>query len=253
MKYDSEIRRVWIDPVAHEKLWAWTRMAKGEVSMLGLVEEADGGPAITDLFLTRQNCSAASTDMDQADVAKLLFDLASAGLEGQLRAWVHSHADMACFWSKTDDDCIEGLGGEPYIVSLVVNRKGETRARVDVFKPVRFVVDELPVQLRVPGLGLGEECRREFLAKVNEAPLFPPLGLHMPGSFVHDAQGTADPFGCARDHRPFAALDLEEMEEAVRRGEMTVDEYIAATEGDGFIDPFVDAVENREVNHARRT
>ena len=233
MKYASGIHQVWIDLAAHEKLWAWTRMAKGEVSMLGLVEDGDGGPAITDLFLMKQTCTGASTDMDQTDVARLLFDLGAAGVEGQLRGWVHSHASMDVFWSKTDDDCIEGLGGEPYIVSVVVNKRGDVRARVDVFRPVRFTIDELPVKLRVPDLGMEAQCRAEFAAKVDEAPAFP--AFNWLADRVRCQQNDLLP---TRD-RPFAMLGIDEMEEAVRRGEMTVAEYIAATEGDGFGDPFL--------------
>ena len=240
MKFNTTVQCVWIDLAAHEKLWAWTKMARGEVSMLGLVEDAPGDPVITDLFLMKQSCTGASTDMDQADVARLLFDLGTDGLEGRLRAWVHSHASMDVFWSKTDDDCIEGLGGEPYIVSVVVNRKGDMRARVDVFKPVRFVIDDLPLKLRIPDLGLQEQCRAEFNAKVNEAPVFPSfssLGAGRTG--FPGLQGQDDLFG-SRGQRPFAMLDLDEMEAAVRRGEMTVQEYIEATEGEGYIDSFVD-------------
>ena len=244
MKFNTAIQCVWIDLVAHEKLWCWTRMAKGEVSMLGLVEETPEGPAITDLFLMKQTCTAASTDMDQSDVARLLFDLSATGTEGNLRAWVHSHADMATFWSKTDEDCIEGLAGNPYVVSLVVNKKGDVKARVDVFGAVRFTIDELPVKLRVPDLGLEGQCRAEFVAKVDEAPTF---------AFGTDRLG-GQPFSlfAPRNDRPFAMLDLDEMEEAVRRGEMSVQEYIEATEGDAFMDPFVDRCETREVNDGRR-
>jgi hypothetical protein len=250
MKYQSQIQQVWIDLAAHEKLWAWTKLAKGEVSMLGLVEDTPAGPAITDLFLLRQTCTSATTDMDQADVAKLLFDLAAAGLEGQLRAWVHSHATMDVFWSRTDDDCVEGLAAEPYCVSVVVNKRGDVRARVDVFRPVRFTIDDVPVKLRTPSLGLEEECRREFLVKVNEAPIFPALSFPLGGQ---PGPGMADLFGERQHRRPFAMLDIDEMEAAVHRGEMTIDEYMQATGDDGYMDPFVDAGEPREVNNARGT
>jgi len=240
MKYQCAIDQVWIDLAAHEKLWAWTKMAKGEISMLGLVDDPPEGPAITDLFLMKQTCTSASTNMDQAEVGRLLFDLGSAGLEGQLRAWVHSHGTMDVFWSATDDECIEGLGGEPYIVSVVVNRKGDVRARVDVFKPVRFVIDDVPVKLRVPDMGLEDECRREFMAKVNEAPATPAAFSLSFNSRQHTMFGLpeTDMFGGRRHHRPFAFLEIDEMEEAVRRGEVSVDEYL--TEGDTFVDPFVE-------------
>ena len=253
MKYTSAITQVWLDLAAHEKLWAWTRMAKGEVSMLGLVEDGDGGPVITDVFLMRQTCTAASTDMDQADIARLLFDLGAAGIEGQLRACVHSHAEMAVFWSGTDDKCIEGLGGDPYIVSLVVNRKGDVKARIDVFQPIRFVIDDVPVKLRVPDLGLEEPCKAEFMAKVTEVHAFSTLGIGLPGSMLSGLPSNEQPdlFGSRLHRRSFAMMDLDEMEAAVYRGEMSVDEYMRATGDDSFIDPFVDNGEPGEVANGR--
>ena len=241
MKFQTSIQNIWIDPVPHEKLSAWTRMAKGEVSALGLIEDAQTGPVITDVFLVKQTCTGASTDMDQADIATLMFDLAAAGQEARLRAWIHSHANMDVFWSKTDDDTIEGMQADPYFVSLVVNKRGDVRGRIDLFRPLRVIIDDVPVKVRMPDLGLEAECRAEFNAKVDEAPLFPAFGLPINGQ-QHLMAGFPDTdlFG-TRSHRPFAMLDLEEMEEAVRRGEMTVQEYIEATEGDAFIDPFVDA------------
>ena len=232
MKYNSAIQQVWIDLVAHEKLWAWTRMAKGEVSMLGLVEDGLGGPAITDLFLVRQSCSSASTDMDQDAVGKLLFDLGAAGMEGQLRAWVHSHAAMDVFWSRTDDGTIEGLGGEPYIVSVVVNKKGDVKARLDVFKPVRFVIDDVPVKMRVPDMGLEEQWRREFEEKVAESTMG---SLFMMPADNRDQPGLFD----ARTAEAHAFPDFDDLEAMVRRGEISVDDYFRAVDGDCWVDPVV--------------
>jgi len=249
MKYHSAISQVWIDLVAHEKLWAWTRMAKGEVSMLGLVEDAADGPAITDLFLIRQTCTSSSTDMDQGDVARLLTELAAEGIEGQLRAWVHSHAEMEVFWSNTDDRCIEGLQGNPYTVSVVVNRKGDVRARIDVFHPIRVVIDDVPVNLRVPNMGLDAYCASEFQAKVVEVPQMPPMRSFNGMSPLFPCDRQMEMFTGSTRGRSFVGMDIDDLEAAVYRGDLTVDEYIELTEGRGFIDPFPDP---QEVLHDRR-
>jgi len=249
MKLTTDIRQVWIDLVAHEKLWAWTRMAKGEVSMLGLVEDADSGPVITDLFLMRQTCTSSTTDMDQGDVARLLTELATEGIEGQLRAWVHSHAEMDVFWSGTDDRCIEGLQGNPYTVSVVVNRKGDVRARIDVFHPVRVVIDDVPVNLRVPDMGLSAHCASEFQAKVVEVPMMPPLRSLGSMSPLFPCDSQMEMFAGSTRGRALVGMDIDDLEAAVYRGDLTVDEYIELTEGRGLGDPFPDP---REVLHDRR-
>jgi len=176
MKFQSQsIQQVWLDPAVSEKIWNWVDIAKGEVSMLGLVEECEDGPLVSDIFLVKQRCTSASTEMDPDDIARLMFDLAAAGLEGGLRAWIHSHGEMGTFWSQTDDDTIEGFGFEPYAVSLVVNKKGNIKARLDLFEPIRCTIDDIPVRLRLPGLNLEDACRSEFKVKVREE-LMPAIG-----------------------------------------------------------------------------
>ena len=160
MKLTTDIRCVYMNPAAHEKLWAWTRLAKGEISMLGLVEEIEGQPCIVDLFLVKQTCTPASTDMDQDAVAKLMVELAAKGQSDQLRAWVHSHGTLDVFWTNQDESTIEDLAGDPYLVSVVVNKSGLVKARVDLFKPVRITVDDVPVEVLVPDMGLESECER---------------------------------------------------------------------------------------------
>jgi hypothetical protein len=47
----------------------------------------------------------------------------------------HSHVDMRVFWSKTDEECIEeALGLFPQLFSIVVNVRGEYKARLDIGK-----------------------------------------------------------------------------------------------------------------------
>jgi hypothetical protein len=186
--------------------------------------------------------------MDQDDVARLLTELAAEGVEGQLRAWVHSHADMEVFWSNTDDRCIEGLQGNPYTVSVVVNRKGDVRARIDVFHPIRVVIDDVPVNLRVPDMGLSAHCASEFNAKVVEVPMMPPLRT-FGGMTPFGGDGQVEMFAGSTRGRAFVGMDMDDLEAAVYRGDLTVDEYIELTEGRGLGDPFPDP---REVFHDRR-
>ena len=240
MKMTTDIRRVWMDPAAHEKLWAWTRMAKGEVSMLGLVDEVEDQPFITDLFLVKQTCTPASTDMDQDAVAKLMVELAADGRSDQLRAWVHSHGTMNVFWSNQDDSTIEDLAGDPYLVSVVVNRKGEVRARVDVFRPVRVTVDEVPVEVLVPSMGLEPHCAKEFREKVKEESLAGPMTLGRPlvntMPWRYNNKDQPDLFSHHDDLVP-GLYTPQELEEMARSGEISYEDFLAGmAEWDEFED-----------------
>ena len=229
MKYYASITALMIEPVAYEKLWTWTRVAKGEFSCLGLVEESDEGPAITDLYLIKQESTSTNTDMDQADIARLLVELAQDRKEGQLLAWLHSHGSNGVFWSQTDEDTIDGLAFEPYAVSVVVNKRGEARGRVDVFEPFRFTVDDLPLKVRVQPQGLDKECEREFKAKVREDHDFG-LGRRSLGRYGHvlTNQQSPGPSGS----RALDASNVNELNTLLETGQITFGEYTAVLYGD---------------------
>ena len=233
MKFTTDIKRVYMDPVAHEKLWAWTRLAKGEVSMLGLVDEVDGQPYITDMFLVKQTCTPASTDMDQDAVARLMVELAADSKSDQLRAWVHSHGTMNVFWSNQDDATIEDLAGDPYLVSVVVDKSGLVKARVDLFKPVRVTLDDVPVEVLVPDMGLESQCAKEFKDKVKEEPLATPMSFGrplvntMPWRFNNQEDQELIPRHDDLVPGLYTPLELEEM---ARSGEITYEDYLAGME-----------------------
>ncbi len=256
MKVQTGIRAVRIDLVARQKWDHWVALAKGEVGALGLVEDTDDGPVVTDLFLVKQVCTQASTDLDPDDVARLMVEMEAEGRADQLRAWFHSHGTLNVFWSGTDDRTIAGFCSDLPFVSIVTNKRGEVRARVDLFQPVRITLDELPVEVRLPDPCMEEECRLEFIEKVTEktAMVLPGPGTGMPFS---DPMAALDPwqmglFDIDRRYVP-GHVDLDELEMAVRRGEVSLEEYLAVADREDAlmqgVTPF-DGVE--EVRHGRR-
>ena len=240
MKLTTDIRTVYMNPAAHEKLWAWTRLAKGEVSMLGLVKEIEEQPCIANLFLVKQTCSPASTDMDQEAVAKLMMELAAKDQSDQLRAWVHSHGTLDVFWSTQDDSTIEDLAGEPYLVSIVVNKSGLVKARVDLFKPVRVTIDDVPVEVLVPDMGLESECEQEFKDKVKEETLMGPMSFGKPlvNTMLWRYNNQEDQELIPRNDDLAPGLYTpQELEEMARSGEITYEDYLAGmAEWDEFED-----------------
>jgi hypothetical protein len=61
-----------------------------------------------------------------------------------LRLWWHSHADGPLYWSKTDEQTIEGLSIDR-LVSVVGNRTPEFECRLDLFSPQRVTYSALPL------------------------------------------------------------------------------------------------------------
>jgi hypothetical protein len=68
-----------------------------------------------------------------------------------VKVWWHSHGNGACFWSGIDSSTIE-LFNNSWMVSIVGNRLGDYKARVDIYEPVRVSVDELPLEVHIPEL-----------------------------------------------------------------------------------------------------
>jgi len=169
--------RIEIDLRALTKFWVWVDLAQGEVSALGLVDEVFDEKTgrlyalrVTDFFLVKQYCSSAETTMEPMAIAELLSSLVERGAEvGKLLCWAHSHADMSVFWSGQDNTCIAGLANGRYLFSLVVNKKRQTMARLDMFHPAHLCVTDL---IWEPYFPLDESeiasAEEEFRAKVTE-------------------------------------------------------------------------------------
>ena len=214
MKLTAEDVQLFLLPEVEERMRHYAKLVPGEVSGLGTVEEHDGGFLVTDLFLPKQTCSPGGTELDQESVATLILELDQAGVDtATMRYWFHSHGDLDVFWSRTDEECINNLANGDYVLSLVTNKRGQMLARLDIFKPVRVTIDQVPVTVRSTTDSLAERCRQEVAQNVENEPLpfvrplFPP---RQPESFpgwgeVHD--------------------DLNELEEQFMAGEMTWQEY----------------------------
>ena len=170
--------KVQVDANALQKLWLWTDFAKGEVSCLGLVDEvvdANTGRTtaliVTDFFLVKQECTSDETDMDIADVARLIAELETTGIDSRkLRCWAHSHGSMSVFWSGQDETCIAGLANNEWLLSLVVNKRRDAIMRLDQYHPSHMYLADVVWEVKYPLVdGLAEACFSEFKAKVKES------------------------------------------------------------------------------------
>jgi len=171
--------RVCIDAEALERIWRWTELARGEFSCLGLV---DDDLVIRDVQLFDQVCTQASTELDQQALGRFLVEQDEPE---KVRAWIHSHGTLSTFWSQQDEQCIEGLENESFLVSIVVNKRHDLKCRVDVFAPVRLTVDEVPVEIRLPRLDLKAESEQQFrklltASRIRRIPAFPAYPARVP-------------------------------------------------------------------------
>lgn len=164
--------QVYILPAAKQKMDAYIQLCELEVSGLGTVRQMEGGSfLVEDVFLLDQECSAASTVLDDEALAVFYTNWIRRDLDTSLlRLWWHSHCDFGVFWSGVDTANIDRLMGDAdWLVSIVGNKRGQFRTRLDSKVPVRLSVDELSLSVLVPpDLKTRTACSAELKKKVRK-------------------------------------------------------------------------------------
>lgn len=156
-----------IDWEPYQKLQAYASVAKGEIGGLGRVtiDEKKGELLITEVFLIEQEASSAECELSAEGVAQLYSDLITEGKDvDDIMLWWHSHGEMKSFFSGTDDTTINEWPGD-WIVGLVINKKDEIEARLQIQKPLKMFMD-LEVAINYPRVVDEELVKAEVAAKV---------------------------------------------------------------------------------------
>ena len=213
--------KIQVEATAMQKLWLWTDMAKGEVSCLGLVDEVVNADSmrittlvVTDFFLVKQNCSYDETDMHVDDIARLITELESKGIDSRkLRCWAHSHGGMQVFWSGQDESCISGLANSEWLLSLVVNKRRDAIMRLDQYHPSHMFLPDVVWETKFPLVdGLAESCMSEFKAKVQEVAFVPRNRDYGPASLRDAKERGALTMDELNDELDWLGLDRDELE-----------------------------------------
>ena len=137
---------VHLDERVFQKIMHWCRKAGNfEVSGLGNViyDQKTNVFLVNEVYLLDQENTGTTSDIDEKALGKLMYEHHKSEIEGELKFWWHSHADMGVFWSTTDMATIKQLGGEGSFLSTVFNKKEEMRSAFYMTDPISVFVDEL--------------------------------------------------------------------------------------------------------------
>jgi len=161
-----------ITRVAFKKLFTYPKLVSGEIGGLGIVR-TNGKSEFTihDILLFEQDVSGTHTELDESSVAKLIMQMMDEKKDpSELKLWWHSHANMKAYWSGTDHGTCDKFGlTAPWYVSIVVNKEGNYRMRLDVFKPFRLTIDSLTLEVVEDADDpFVDELRKEVAEKVSE-------------------------------------------------------------------------------------
>jgi proteasome lid subunit RPN8/RPN11 len=132
-----------ITDLARQKIRYYTRAVQSEIAGLGEVVEYPGILLVRDVFILEQSASLASAEIDPDALARLTAQLADKA--ERIKYFWHSHGNMSCYFSGTDNATIEAFGS-PYLISTVVNRRGRELHRLDVFEPFRLSLENLRME-----------------------------------------------------------------------------------------------------------
>jgi hypothetical protein len=181
-----------IEQDAWDRIWTYTDLVKGEFAVFGYVDEVAGDEIyVDDVFLVPQEASAAEVDFLTTGLPFAIERAIADDRLDDLRFCLHSHGDLGVYWSQTDEDAFRKLGTTAdWFVNVVVNRKGESKGRLDVYDmpgPLgkrQATFDNLSVSV-VQDLAFVEKCKADLAQFVK-----PPKPAPKKVGFTASSNGT---------------------------------------------------------------
>lgn len=125
--------RIIVNKKALDMMEIIVERCKLEVGWLGTVSKINESTFhIEEVFLPEQEVSAASTDLMEDGMAKLVEKLLAEGRDdavSKLRFWGHSHVNMGISPSTTDDSTMKEFeeNGCEFFVRAIMNKRGEAK------------------------------------------------------------------------------------------------------------------------------
>lgn len=161
-----------IIPFAHyQKMMSYTKACDTEITGFADTEfdKELNAFVITKVYdLLEQTAGGAHVNIDEEIVSDFNLQLIKQGAERLPNCWWHSHVDMETFLSGIDDDNIESLRNDSFILALVFNKSQKVFAAVKMFQPFDLQLDELEVEILYEDEKIIKKALREIKKKVLE-------------------------------------------------------------------------------------
>jgi len=156
-----------------QKMLAYVQACPVEVNGFGFIDNDNGNYQVDDVFILKQTASPAGVENEAVDIAQMLYEITrTGGNPGRVKLQWHSHVDMAAYFSTVDLNNIESYNGGNWMVSLVLNKRCEYDARLDIFQPQRIwspVLVSVSTQLSAAQLTFAQN---EIASKVSVPGVF---------------------------------------------------------------------------------
>lgn len=118
----------------YRKIMAYASICETEISGFADVEyNIERNVFIAgEVYLPEQDATEVAVHFEEETMSKFMMERIEAGAKQLPRIWWHSHVDMTAYLSRTDEDTLEELQNETFIIALVVNKKKEMAAKAYV-------------------------------------------------------------------------------------------------------------------------
>lgn len=149
------------------RIQAYVDACDKEISGLGQVAVSAGIFVCNQPFILEQPVTGTSTDITEA-AATFIYELAQKNQSPRpYKLWWHSHVDMTVFWSSTDEGTARGFNNE-FMICMVLNKRGEFKTRLELFKPFRATIYDIPLEVIItPDEQMLNECKEDIKKKVH--------------------------------------------------------------------------------------
>lgn len=159
----SKESQISILPSAAQKLMGFVRACPLEINGFGIIEQRGHRYVIVDVFITRQHARKNRVVADGDDECRKLVELMASGVRSEQIAFQwHSHVYYAARFSREDITQINKWEG-PYMISCVLNKRGEQSCRLDTFRPERTTLSmRLEMGTETVKPNVYELCQKEI-------------------------------------------------------------------------------------------
>lgn len=166
MKEDIAVNpKVLIEFSAFQKILGYAQVCPYEISGFGTVQNSENLYIVEEVFLLPQKTArdGSFVEIDSLVLNRFVHQMVQAGKDpSKITFQWHSHAFERVFFSPVDVATI-GQYMNDYMISFIINKKGEYRCRFDYFKPLKRSF-EPPVEISACKMfsEVLKECWREI-------------------------------------------------------------------------------------------
>lgn len=203
------------------KIHDYVMSVDSEIAGMGKVRIIDPETVIVEeVMIYEQTVTEATADLSPQAIAKWQTALVKAGESPKnWRLWWHSHDTMPAFFSARDTATIDDQSEGDWMISLVVNKRRERQARLDLYRPFRMFMDKLEIQIG-DGVEVEYTVPADIAAEVALKVKRPPAPKYLGMGYGTQSKPIATPYGL-----PESEYTRDQLISIVKTMERQVDDY----------------------------